>query len=130
MDNVESLMVDSNVFIDFLRAGKNPALELAKKYATTDLVTCGMVKGEVLRGIKSLALRDKLETFFGIMCYVDSDTAIWNHAWQLAWTLDRRGRVLPFADIIIATCALRAECAVLTSDRHFDHIPGLMVMRP
>ncbi len=35
---------------------------------------------------------------------------------------------MPAQDIIIAACAIRADAAVLTYDRHFDAIPGLRVV--
>jgi len=130
MMEIESVMVDSNVFINYLRAGQDPVQELAKKYETTDLVTCGVIKAEVLRGVKSLALRAKLEAFFDIMRYIDTKLATWDDAWQLAWSLDRQGKVIPLTDILIATCAKKAECAVLTNDKHFDFVPELLVLRP
>jgi predicted nucleic acid-binding protein len=130
VESVESILVDSNVFIDFLRAGKDPARELMKRFESTDLVTCGVVKAEVLRGVTSVAVRDKLEAFFDIMRFVETPDSVWNDTWQLAWHLDREGRVLPLTDICIAVCAQRAESAVLTSDRHFDRIPDLVVLKP
>lgn len=130
MKRAQWILVDTNVFIDYLRAGEDPALKLTEKYDTTDLVTCGVVKAEVLRGVKSQAVRSKLEEFFGIMRYADTSLATWDEVWQLAWLLDRQGKVLPLADIVIAVCAKKAECAVLTRDRHFEHIPELLVLRP
>ncbi len=129
-NKLESVLVDSNVFIDYLRAGKDPVSELSQKYESTDLVTCGVVKAEVLRGVKSLAVRGRLESFFDIMRYIETPINLWDETWELAWSLDRQGRVLPLTDIMIATCAKKAECAVLTRDKHFDHIPELLVLRP
>ncbi len=126
----ESILVDSNVFINFLRAGKDPAQELLAQYDIADLVTCGVVKAEVLRGVKSMLLRQNLVSFFNIMRFVESSHALWDETWELAWQLDRQGRVLPLTDIGIAVCALKAESAVLTNDGHFDHIPELLVLRP
>jgi len=129
-NSLESVLVDSNVFIDYLRAGKDPVSELSRKYENIDLVTCGVVKAEVLRGVKSLAVRDRLESFFNIMRYIDTPFELWNETWELAWSLDRQGKVLPLPDIMIATCAKKAECAILTHDKHFHQIPELLVLRP
>ncbi|QQL44736.1 type II toxin-antitoxin system VapC family toxin [Sulfuriroseicoccus oceanibius] len=128
MNTLDSVLVDANVFIDLLRAGKDPAQTLLRRFDTTDLVTCGVVKSEVLRGVRSPVVRDKLAAFFNIMCFVDMPLSAWDETWQLAWRLDREGRVLPLTDLCIATCALRAEAAIVTNDRHFDHIPGLVVL--
>jgi len=104
--------------------------ELLRRYALTDLVTCGVVKAEVLRGVRSLQARDRLEGLFSVMRYVQTSRRLWDEAWQLAWSLDRRGRVIPLTDIVIAACAIREGAHVLTSDRHFRAVPGLGVVRP
>lgn len=80
----ESLMVNSNVFIDFIRAGKDPVHELLNRYDTTDLVTCGVVKMEVLRGIKPLKVRKRVEEFFSIIRYAQTPTSTWEASWHLA----------------------------------------------
>jgi predicted nucleic acid-binding protein len=125
-----SILVDTNVFINYMRSRKDPVIELMKIYESTSLVTCGVVKAEVLRGVKSLALRNRLEDFFDIMRYVETSHSLWNETFELAWQLDRLGKVLPLTDICIAACAMRARCAVLTHDKHFDQIPSLMVLKP
>ena len=126
----ESILVDSNVFIDYLNKGRDPIVELLSRYDSTDLVTCGIVKAEVLRGVKSLKARDRLEAFFSVMRFAPTRSSTWDSAWEHAWKLDRKGRVIPLTDIVIATCALAEEAFVLTSDRHFSEIEGLGVISP
>lgn len=46
------VLVDSNVYIDLLRQRLDPALKLTRRVSQLDLATCGMVRVEVLRGIK------------------------------------------------------------------------------
>jgi len=36
--------------------------------------------------------------------------------------------IIPGPDILIASCALRAGVPVITADKHFDDIPGLVVI--
>jgi predicted nucleic acid-binding protein len=126
----ESILVDSNVFIDLMRHGQDPIKTLLNAYESTDLVTCGVVRAEVLRGIKSIKARDRLDGFFSVMRFADLSSSAWDETWNLAWKLDRKGRVLPLTDIAIAVCALRSGAWVLTSDAHFDQIPSLEVIRP
>lgn len=38
----------------------------------------------------------------------------------------RQGSVLPLTDLAIAVCALRAEALLITTDPHFEAIPGLV----
>lgn len=126
----ESLLIDSNVFIDLMKDGKDPIRHLLEQDHNTDLVTCGVVRAEVLRGIKSVKAREKLNGFFSVMRFADLNSAAWDEVWNLAWQLDRQGRALPLTDIAIAVCALRSGAWLMTSDAHFDEIPQLQVIRP
>jgi predicted nucleic acid-binding protein len=63
-----------------------------------------------------------------VMQNVITDNKLWESACQLGWEVTRKGYNIPAQDIIIAACAIRADAAVLTFDRHFDHIPGLRVI--
>ena len=128
--NPESILVDSNVFIDLMRKGLDPTKVLLNRYDSSDLVTCGIVKSEVLRGIKGMKARDRLETFFKVMRFSDLGSTAWDEIWNLAWQLDRKGHVLPLTDIAIANCALRAGAWVMTSDAHFHKIPELKIISP
>ena len=121
-------MVDSSVLIGLLRQGRDPAQELASRARQMDLATCGMVRLEVLRGVVRPSARKAMEGFLDVMCNVPSDNRLWEEAAQLAWELDRKGRVLPSQDIFIAACARRIGAAVLSHDAHFSEIPDLTVL--
>ena len=126
MENV--VLVDSSVFIRLLRERRDPAQELVAQAGETDLATCGMVRMEVLRGMKLPKAKRALEGFFDAMRPVPADAKLWHDATELAWRLDREGWTLPLQDVFIAACALRIDAAVLTFDRHFDAVPGLRVL--
>lgn len=123
------VLIDSNVYIKLLRAGRDPARELTRRYATIDLATCGMVRLEVFRGVKHPKLYDRLSGFFDVMLNVPTNNSLWEEAAELGWKLDRQGKVIPGPDILIAACALRLGAIVFTYDRHFDVVPGLEVIR-
>lgn len=59
------------------------------------------------------------------MRLIPSTKAIWRTTSELAWQLDRRGKVLPIQDIHIAACALSINAVLLTYDLHFQEIPWL-----
>ncbi len=123
-------LIDSNVFIDLLRSGRDPAVELTRNVSSTDLATCGMVQLEVLRGVRDERVYNRLVNFFALLQNVMADARIWEEATRIGWKLDREGKTLPGPDLVIAASALRIGAAVLTNDRHFDHVPGLRVRRP
>lgn len=123
------LLVDSNYYIGISRAGGDPFEKLGAMADGWDVATCGMVIMEVLRGVRSEKARRYFETAFSCMIYMATLNSVWEKAAQLAWTLDRKGRVLPATDLIIAACALSQDAALLTFDCHFTEIPGLRLVR-
>jgi len=124
------ILVDSNVFIDLLNRHRDPAIRLVEWAGKSNLATCGMVRLEVLRGIKSLKQFTKISAFMDVMVNAPSDHRLWAEATELAWKLDRMGLMIPGADVVIAASALRLDAAVLTSDTHFQQIDGLRVLAP
>ncbi len=125
-----SVLVDSNVFIGLLRRSVDPVVVLGEWAGAADLATCGMVRLEVERGLRAGRVRDHMRAFFDVLMMLQTGNRTWATATQIAWSLDRRGITLPAQDCLIAACALMADAVVLTDDRHFDHIPGLEVLRP
>ena len=126
---MESLvLVDSCIFITLSKQRLDPSVEILERLQLEDIVTCGMVRLEVIRGIALPKVRAHMESFFDVMQNVPTDNKLWEDACELGWKVTRRGHNMPAQDIIIGACALRAGAAVLTYDRHFDAIPGLTVV--
>jgi predicted nucleic acid-binding protein len=123
------MLVDSTIYIDLLRRGEDILYVLKPSLLGGQLFVCGVIRMEVLRGIRSRGMRDELSDFFDVMTEVPTDRRIWREATNLAWTLDRRGTVLPLTDLVIASCALAVGTAVVTTDPHFSRIPGLKVKK-
>lgn len=126
------VLVDSNVYIDLLRAGRDPVATLYDWAEERDrsLAICGMIRLEVLRGIKALKARQRVSALMDVMVNVPSDNRLWSEAVDLAWKLDRQGIVIPGADAVIAASALQLGTVVMTSDAHFSRIEGLRVVAP
>lgn len=124
------VLIDSNVYIDFLNSGVDPVREICRQLSLDDIACCGVVKAEVLRGVKGPKQRDRLEEFFSVTQMLATPASVWDQVWQLAWQLDRQGKVLPLQDLVIACCALRSGASVMTRDKHFKVIAGLRVLSP
>ena len=122
------VLIDSNIYIGCLNAGLDPVTEISKRVALDDIACCGVVKAEVLRGIRGQRQRERFEEFFAVTQMIATTSGLWDEVWQLAWKLDRMGKILPLHDIVIACCALRAEATVMTRDKHFGEIPDLRVI--
>lgn len=122
------ILVDSCIFIEHLRAGRDPAQVFARYAQTHDLATCGVIRCEVLRGMRTPKSRAALEAYFSCLLYIPTINPVWEAAEDLLWQTDRHGFKIPLTDAVIAVCAMKAGGAVLTRDKHFSAIPGLRVL--
>jgi len=119
------ILVDSTKFISWMRQGRNPVALLASLLTAGELLGCGIVRIEVLRGVIKPKIKAELTRFFDIIPEIPLSPSVLRETAELAWMLDRQGQVLPVADLIIALCAKRAGATVITEDPHFRRIPGL-----
>jgi len=124
----EDILVDSAIYIDLLRTGKNVPLRLISHLRAGCLYNCGIVRAEVLRGVKPPDKRDELEAFFDIIPEVPTDARLWQYVSHLGWELGRRGKWPSVTDLAIAACALRIGARLVSPDAHFSDIPGLKVL--
>jgi predicted nucleic acid-binding protein len=125
---VNLVLPDSNIYIGAARAGVDPFQQFAPFLEDWEFATCGMIVLEVCRGVREPSVVERYRERFGVMIYVPTTNTIWERATHLAWSLDRRGKILPGQDLVIAACALHSGAAVLTHDAHYQSIPGLRVV--
>lgn len=121
------VFVDSSYYIAQMREGEDPLRKLTLAAASRDLVVCGVVRCEVARGIRIPKALDRFRAVWDVMVNVPTDNRLWNDVEQVAWSLDRKGILLPLTDLVIACCAMRVGAVVLTCDNHFYDIPNLRV---
>lgn len=120
-----TILVDSSFFISRLGARSDPLTELQSLRLEYEFAINGVIWAEVLRGRSDPHVRDRFDTAFSTMLFLNLTPGAQRRAARLAWDLDRRGEVIPLTDILIAATALEHGAAVLTFDRHFQKIPGL-----
>ncbi len=126
MEFSDPIIVDSSVYIDHLRAGKDIRQELMPYLANGLLYSCGVVRAEVLRGFKTQRLKGEMTAFFNIIPEVPVNARMWQTVADLAWAMDRSGAGgKPLTDIIIARCAMHVGAVLVSPDKHFRDIPGL-----
>lgn len=122
------VLVDSNFWIRSVAIHRDPFDALAKRAGDYDFAINGIIWIEVVRGRSDPNKRARFEEGFSTMPVLELSAAGWQRAAALAWQMDRLGRVIPLTDLAIAATALEHDAAVLTFDRHFHHIPGLVVV--
>lgn len=121
------ILIDSCIYIEHLRAGRDPAQVFAPYAQQHDLATCGVIRCEVIRGMRTAKARRVLADYMGCLLYIPTLNNVWEAAEEVLWQTDRAGFKIPVTDAIIAVCAMKAGGAVLTRDKHFKAIPGLRV---
>jgi hypothetical protein len=119
------VLADSSFYIRLLRQGQDPLRALALAAATRDLAVCGVIRCEVGRALRPAETWKRFQAVWDVMINVPTDNRLWEEAERTLWGLDRKGRILPLTDVIIACCAMRIDAVVLTFDHHFDEIPGV-----
>lgn len=122
------ILVDSSVYIKLMRQRLDPVAVLFEHYDSVNLVTCGMVQLEVLRGMRDPKARQRMSDFMSVMQFVPTDERLWREATDLAWLIDRQGQTIQATDALIAASALRKSASVLTRDSDFHRVPGLHVL--
>ena len=122
------VLVDSNIYIGLLRRGHDPVAVLFEHYDVTSLVTCGMIRLEVLRGVRIPKTLERLSAFMDVMHYVEADSRLWSEAITLAARTDHKGTPVSATDAFIAACAFRTGASVLTEDKDFKFIADLPLL--
>jgi predicted nucleic acid-binding protein len=123
----QPIMVDSCVLINLMREGKDPRMVLMPYLRAGLLYNCGIIRAEVLRGMRIAKHMYDLEAFFDIIPEVPCDAKLWRHVSGIGWTMGRAGLNPPLTDIAIATCASRVKAVLITVDAHFEDIPNVQV---
>ena len=126
---IVKVLPDTCAWIDFFNARATPlsaALEVALRSGA--ICTCGVVKYELVQGMKSKKDEHVLFEALQAVEHLEMTESLWIRAGQLAGGLRKQGITIPLSDILIAALALEHKIAVLTIDRHFSLIEGLQVV--
>lgn len=122
------VLVDSSYYIQMETLRRDPLAILTEFELDYEFAVNGIVWSEVLRGRSDPHVRDRYDRVFALKRMLHLTSAGWQRVARLAWELDRRGEVIPLPDIIIGVTALEHGATVLTFDRHYQKIPGLIVV--
>jgi len=123
-------LLDSNFFIAILRRGGDPFNVLEDYVALFEFAVCGMVRMEVLRGIRQPKLLESVREGFSRLIWLPIRESTWDLSSEILKELEKTGRPIPVQDVVIAACAVEAGAAVVTHDTHFRRIDGLEVLAP
>jgi len=89
----------------------------------------GPILTEILCGFRRDAEADWVASSLRGLQYLELAWDDWRAAGRLGRLMAARNHKLPMADLILAVTSIRHDCAVFTTDPHFDLVPGLKRFR-
>jgi predicted nucleic acid-binding protein len=115
-------LVDTSAWLFALRKNFNPVIKesLDQLLKENRVITTGIIKLELLGGIKAEKEFYRLKMRLDALEDCETDSFLWERAYDLAFQLRRKGVTIPYTDILIAATALAHEATVLHVDAHFD----------
>lgn len=125
------ILVDTSVWIDYLRDNDSPATELLARVMAEAVPfgLTGIVFQEILQGARSPADFNRLGSYFGSQRFyhLRHPTESYEQAAQIYHHCRRRG-VTPRSsmDCLIVQVALEHDLALLHSDRDFEQIAAVV----
>ncbi|MBI4355929.1 MAG: PIN domain-containing protein [Candidatus Omnitrophica bacterium] len=117
------VLADTSVWVAHL-TGRHTAVTnaLQELLSAHRVAVNAVIRLELLTGARDEAQYAELDDALGGLHAVELTEAVWRQAERLRFDLRRRGRLIPALDVLIASCAMAYDCAVLHADRHFDFI--------
>jgi predicted nucleic acid-binding protein len=128
---VNRILIDTNIYSFALRGASEVVSVLQK---ATEIGICAISIGELLSGFKGGGRdrenRAELEEFLDaprVRLYpIDETTA--DYYAEILDELRRLGKPIPTNDIWIGAVALQHGLKLFSKDKHFENIPGIIVL--
>jgi predicted nucleic acid-binding protein len=117
------ILIDTSVLIDFAR-GRDT--KLAALVPLLPVVVCGVVRAEMLHGVRSATERRDVLALLNSFPPQPIPDSIWDTVGDNLHALRAGGLTLPFADAVIATVAITNDIELWTRDAHFTHVQRIL----
>jgi tRNA(fMet)-specific endonuclease VapC len=126
-----SIALDTNIAVAVLN-GKTAVIELLQQF--NDIYLPVTVSGELLFGAKNSANRLRNESryraFIDSCILLDTNSLVADAYAEIRLSLKQKGRPIPENDIWIAALCVVHEIPLLSHDKHFEYVDGLLLQRP
>ncbi len=118
------VLVDTSAWIaSFKKAGNHDLKEfLRQAIVSGHAVTSPIIILELLQGCRSVEERDSLRIKLESLDLLPITPTVWERAYELGFSLRRKGVTIPSVDLIIAALALENNTLLLHHDEHFEMI--------
>lgn len=122
---MKPVLVDSSVWIDFLRQKSALASELSAYLQVGTAALCPVIWFELVTGFKGKRELAALEELKSLCIWLEIDAEVWEEATILGRKAKQSGLNCPMADILIAGCAKKHGAMLIHRDKHFDRLMEL-----
>ena len=129
------IVIDTSVLIDALH-GKQAALrkileleETGETLCTTQINVLELYKGAYSPPRSETGL-EKVKKLLEALVILNIDEDAYEMFGELSAELKRRGEAIGDFDELIASIALTHEAPIVSTDSHFQRVPGLTVITP
>ncbi len=128
---MKNLLIDTNIYTHALK-GDQETISILQQ--AKEIAICSISIGELLSGFKAGGrerknrgeLAEFLDTPRVSLYVIDEDTAEFYAT--ILNGLKKKGKPIPTNDIWIASVAFQHGLPLFTKDRHFEFIPGLILI--
>lgn len=121
-----SYLVDTSVWIDFLRGKKTPSVQFLETLLEEgEAGICEVVLSELCWGAKDSAQFERYQEYFGELPSFPLPASWSSEAARKGYELRKKGFKPFLADLLIALCALTHKVPLLTTDGDFKPYSSL-----
>ncbi len=120
----QPILVDTSLWVRYLQPAGWEELkeELARLLDQGSLLTCWVVKAELLVGARNAGAFDRLLESLHALDEVALTPEVWEGAARLGQKLRLKGFSVPLPDLLIAQAAAAAGAELWHADAHFDRV--------
>jgi len=120
------VLIDTCIWVPFFNRPQSAEKRAVDLLLDEDLAAInGPILAEVLQGIRRDERADWVASSLRGLHFLQLEWDDWCSAARLGRQLVAKQKRLPLTDLLVAAAALRHDCAVYTSDPHFDLIARL-----
>ena len=122
--NPEKILIDTSAWIVSFKKASDPQLkDLLKSSILSGMaVTAPIIILELLQGCRTVEERDSLKIKLESLDILSITQSVWEQAYEMAFSLRRKGVTVPTTDLIIAAAAVENNSIILHQDEHYEMI--------
>src|SRR3990170_7230198 len=116
------ILIDTSAWIaSFKKTGNHELKEFMRQVIVAGLaVTSPVIILELLQGCRSVGERDALKIKLESLDILSITLPVWEQAYELGFSLRRKGLTIPTVDLIIAALAIENKSLLFHHDEHYE----------